>query len=209
MSVFSSCESLTDIIIPNSVTSIEEDAFSNCKSLTSITIPNSVTSIENFVFLGCSSLTDVTIPDSVTSIGTWAFKDCSSLTSITIPNSVTSIGEAVFDNCNDLTDIYYLDTKMKWKKISISEDAISPDVTIHFVEPATTVYGDVNLDGKVDILDAVFLNKYLATMVQFSDVQAANADCCQDDVLNEKDANALLQFVILLIDDLPVPPVQE
>ena len=209
MSVFSSCESLTDIIIPNSVTSIEEDAFSNCKSLTSITIPNSVTSIENFVFLGCSSLTDVTIPDSVTSIGTWAFKDCSSLTSITIPNSVTSIGEAVFDNCNDLMDIYYLDTKMKWKKISISEDAISPDVTIHFVEPATTVYGDVNLDGKVDILDAVFLNKYLATMVQFSDVQAANADCCQDDVLNEKDANALLQFVILLIDDLPVPPVQE
>ena len=209
MSVFSSCESLTDIIIPNSVTSIEEDAFSNCKSLTSITIPNSVTSIENFVFLGCSSLTDVTIPDSVTSIGTWAFKDCSSLTSITIPNSVTSIGEAVFDNCNDLTDIYYLDTKMKLKKISISEDAISPDVTIHFVEPATTVYGDVNLDGKVDILDAVFLNKYLATMVQFSDVQAANADCCQDDVLNEKDANALLQFVILLIDDLPVPPVQE
>ena len=209
MSVFSSCESLTDIIIPNSVTSIEEDAFSNCKSLTSITIPNSVTSIENFVFLGCSSLTDVTIPDSVTSIGTWAFKDCSSLTSITIPNSVTSIGEAVFDNCNDLTDIYYLDTKMKWKKISISEDAISPDVTIHFVEPATTIYGDVNLDGKVDILDAVFLNKYLATMVQFSDVQAANADCCQDDVLNEKDANALLQFVILLIDDLPVPPVQE
>ena len=209
MSVFSSCESLTDIIIPNSVTSIEEDAFSNCKSLTSITIPNSVTSIENFVFLGCSSLTDVTIPDSVTSIGTWAFKDCSSLTSITIPNSVTSIGEAVFNNCNDLTDIYYLDTKMKWKKISISEDAISPDVTIHFVEPATTIYGDVNLDGKVDILDAVFLNKYLATMVQFSDVQAANADCCQDDVLNEKDANALLQFVILLIDDLPVPPVQE
>ena len=209
MSVFSSCESLTDIIIPNSVTSIEEDAFSNCKSLTSITIPNSVTSIENFVFLGCSSLTDVTIPDSVTSIGTWAFKDCSSLTSITIPNSVTSIGEAVFDNCNDLTDIYYLDTKMKWKKISISEDAISPDVTIHFVEPATIVYGDVNLDGKVDILDAVFLNKYLATMVQFSDVQAANADCCQDDVLNEKDASALLQFVILLIDDLPVSPVQE
>ena len=208
-SAFSSCESLTDIIIPNSVTSIEEDAFSNCKSLTSITIPNSVTSIENFVFFGCSSLTDVTIPDSVTSIGTWAFKDCSSLTSITIPNSVTSIGEAVFDNCNDLTDIYYLDTKMKWKKISISEDAISPDVTIHFVEPATTVYGDVNLDGKVDILDAVFLNKYLATMVQFSDVQAANADCCQDDVLNEKDASALLQFVILLIDDLPVSPVQE
>ena len=151
----------------------------------------------------------VMIEAGVASIGDSAFRGCTSLTSITIPNSVTSIGKSAFCNCNDLTDIYYPDTKMKWKKISIGEDAISPDVTIHFVEPATTIYGDVNLDGKVDILDAVFLNKYLATLVQFSDVQAANADCYQDNVLDEKDTRALLQFVILLIDDLPVPPTQE
>ena len=65
-------------------------------------------------------------------------------------------------------------------------------------------YGDVNLDGKVDILDAVFLNKYLATLVQFSDVQIANADCYQDGVLNAQDTTALMQFIILLIDNLPV-----
>ena len=65
-------------------------------------------------------------------------------------------------------------------------------------------YGDVNLDGKVDLADAIFLNKYFATLIQFSDVQAANADCYQDGVLNEKDATALMQFILLLIDDLPV-----
>ena len=69
---------------------------------------------------------------------------------------------------------------------------------------ATPFYGDVNLDGKVDILDAVFLNKYLATLVQFSDVQIANADCYQDGVLNAQDTTALMQFIILLIDNLPV-----
>ena len=70
-------------------------------------------------------------------------------------------------------------------------------------------YGDVNLDGKVDILDAVFLNKYLATLVQFSDAQMANADCCQDGVLNDQDTTALMQFIVLLIDDLPTQPNQK
>ena len=70
-------------------------------------------------------------------------------------------------------------------------------------------YGDVNLDGMVDILDAVFLNKYLATLIQFSDAQMANADCCQDSVLNDQDTTALMQFIILLIDDLPAQPTEK
>ena len=70
-------------------------------------------------------------------------------------------------------------------------------------------YGDVNLDGKVDILDAVFLNKYLATLIQFSDAQIANADCYQDGVLDDQDTTALMQFIILLIDDLPVQPTEK
>ena len=70
-------------------------------------------------------------------------------------------------------------------------------------------YGDVNLDGNVDILDAVFLNKYLATLIQFSDAQIANADCCQDGVLNDQDTTALMQFIILLIDDLPVQSTEK
>ena len=74
---------------------------------------------------------------------------------------------------------------------------------------AIPFYGDVNLDGKVDILDAVYLNRYLATLIQFSDAQVANADCCQDGVLNDQDTTALMQFIILLIDDLPVQPTEK
>ena len=74
---------------------------------------------------------------------------------------------------------------------------------------AIPFYGDVNLDGKVDIVDAIFLNKYLATLIQFSDAQMANADCCQDGVLNDQDTTALMQFIILLIDDLPVQPTEK
>ena len=96
---FSGCSSLTSITIPNSVTTIGSSAFKGCSSLTSITIPNSVTTIGNSAFCGCSSLTSITIPNSVTTIGEHAFYNCSSLTSITIPNSVTTIGQGAFYGC--------------------------------------------------------------------------------------------------------------
>ena len=95
---FHDCHSLTSVTIPNSVTSIGEEAFSDCSGLTSVTIPNSVTSIGMEAFNGCSGLTSVTIPNSVTSIGRYAFEECTSLTTVAIPNSVTSIGSGAFVN---------------------------------------------------------------------------------------------------------------
>ncbi len=96
--------SITSVTIPNSVTSIGNSAFRYCRELTGITIPNSVTSIGEQAFEFCYSLVDVTIPDSVTSIGNYAFS-YTSLTSVTIPNSVTSIGSSLFYECSDLASI--------------------------------------------------------------------------------------------------------
>ncbi len=92
-------------IIPNTVTSIGEDAFSGCTGLTNVTIPNSVTNIGSSAFWGCSGLTSVAIPKSVTSIGEDAFSGCTGLTNVTIPNSVTCIGDQVFYRCTGLTNV--------------------------------------------------------------------------------------------------------
>ena len=97
------CHRLTSLTIPNSVTTIGNRAFSRSFYLTSLTIPNSVTSIGDSAFERCKSLTSLTIPNSVTSIGDSAFKNCSSLTSLTIPNSVTFIGNGAFWGCSSLT----------------------------------------------------------------------------------------------------------
>ena len=92
--------------IPESVTSIGENAFSDCTALTSITIPESVTSIGSCSFDGCTGLESITIPKSVTSIGSSSFCDCTSLTSITIPESVTNIGASAFRGCTGLKGIW-------------------------------------------------------------------------------------------------------
>jgi len=55
--VFEGCESLTDITLPDSLTTIKDSAFYKCASLESIVIPESVTSIEENAFEACNSLT--------------------------------------------------------------------------------------------------------------------------------------------------------
>ena len=58
-------------------------AFDGCNNITNITIPNNITSIGDYAFDGCSNLTSITISGSVTSIGKRAFYACNSLVNIT------------------------------------------------------------------------------------------------------------------------------
>ena len=72
-------------------------------------------------------------------------------------------------------------------------------------DPNADLIGDVNLDGKVDLLDAISLNKYLAGQVTLGDQAMRNANCYQDGTptVNENDGNSLISYVIMLIDKLP------
>ena len=68
------------------VKSIERGAFSYCTNITEVVIPDSVSTIYSYAFYKCSGLTDVNIPESIKYIGTGAFGECSNLKSITINN---------------------------------------------------------------------------------------------------------------------------
>ena len=63
--------------------------------------------------------------------------------------------------------------------------------------------GDVNLDGKVDLMDAIYLNKYTANILQLTDAQKVTADCNGDGDVNDVDATTLMEFLILQIPSLP------
>ena len=74
-------------------------------------IPDGVTSIEDNAFSGSNSRVNITIPDSVTRIGDWAFSG-SAFTSIELPKSVTYIAYGAFYLCSNLTDVYYSGNKI-------------------------------------------------------------------------------------------------
>ena len=139
---FAKCTGVTSISIPDSVTSIGNDAFENTKLLednckenqlviidniiidgqnyteSTLNIPENIRLIADCAFYKCTGLTSINIPDSVTSIGDRAFYDCENLSSIDIPNSVASIGDDAFSFCKSLTSINIPDSVT-----SIGEDA--------------------------------------------------------------------------------------
>ena len=111
---------VTDLVIPDGVTSIGNGAFIHCSNLTSVTIPNSVTSIGNSAFEDCNNLKEVHITD----IATWCkinfglfnssnplyyahnlYVNGTLLTDLVIPDGVTSIGTNAFCGCSSLTSV--------------------------------------------------------------------------------------------------------
>lgn len=91
------------------------------RGVSNVIIPDSITSIRSYAFYKCITLNSVVIPDSVITIGDYAFSNCVRLTSIVIPNSVTSIGKYASYYWQNMHYIYYVGTSEEWKQIDIDE----------------------------------------------------------------------------------------
>ncbi len=134
---FERCTDVTSITIPNTVISIGREAFEE-SGLTNILIPSSVTFIDEYAFIECDALQSMVvedgnpvfdsrdncnaiietesnillfgcqktvIPNTVIAIGNYAFYLCETLREIIIPNSVTIIGNCAFSDCKGLTNV--------------------------------------------------------------------------------------------------------
>ena len=118
---------VTSVTIPDSVTSISDEAFINCPKLTNISIPNSVTYIGFSAFSSCTSLKSITLPSSLSFISGALFLGCSQLTTIHIPVSVTSIGNNAFADCPSLMTVTYPGSKTQWDDITKGRNSdVSP-----------------------------------------------------------------------------------
>ena len=102
---FAGCDSLTGVVIPDSVEHIGEGTFADCYGLTDVVIPGSVEYIGDYAFSYCGALESVTIGKGVTYIGDGAFGDCYGLTGVVIPDSVDHIGEGAFAYCPALESV--------------------------------------------------------------------------------------------------------
>ena len=98
------------------------------------------------------------------------------------------------------------------KATSTAESSVSATGTVSTTSVSATsgsviagsiLYGDVNLDGRVDITDAVLLNKAVAGAVSLDSTAQKNADCDANNETGANDAILLLQFLVHIINSLP------
>ena len=129
-------------------------AFYGCKLLTNIEIPDNVTSIGGDAFYNCKALKTITIPNTVTSISGNAFAYCESLTTIEIPKSVTSIGGYAFAYCYGLINVYYLGDIDQWAQINFGGYSSNP---IYY---ADNFYINDELLTEVNLTKTTKINSY-------------------------------------------------
>ncbi len=112
---FFACQTMTDILIPDGVTSIGEEAFTVCEKLKSITIPKSVTSIAGSTFYGCVDLEKISVDtanpvyhsdwNGIVETESKTLIAGSNSTYISVDGSVTAIAANAFSGCYELTSV--------------------------------------------------------------------------------------------------------
>lgn len=128
---FFSCHSLNKVVIyDNSVKTIGMAAFEYCSSLADIILPEGVTTIARSAFYNCTNLKNIIIPNKVTSIEERTFIDCKELVSVVIPNSVKSIGTEAFNGCSALKSIVLPEGMTLIKKWTFADCSSLVDVTL-------------------------------------------------------------------------------
>jgi hypothetical protein len=94
---------LESVRLPSGLTSIPDSCFASDRALVSVSIPSGVVSVGDGAFFGCESLTSIVLPDGTERIGPAAFELCVSLSSVGLGNSLTGIPERAFRMCRSLT----------------------------------------------------------------------------------------------------------
>ena len=97
-------DTVTEIVVPEGVTQIDDETFACCRNLVSISLPNSLTRIRREAIEFCISLVSITIPPSVNWIDGYAFAHCSSLTTVNVHPS-TEIHPTAFHDCTTLNNV--------------------------------------------------------------------------------------------------------
>ena len=205
---FYECKELRRVVIPDSVTSINQWAFFGNSALEDLTLGKGLSIIGDRAFDMCSSLKNVSIPNSVNKVGMYAFYKCTELRSVVIGSSVATISGSAFNGCESLKTV----TCLRPEPISISANVFNglyEQATLRVPAHAVDAYkaaspwnrfssiiaidpseGDVNLDGLTTIDD---LTTLIDQILNGSPTDYGDVNC--DGVVGIED-------VILLIDHL-------
>lgn len=138
-----------------------------------VTLKAGTKAINRSCFYGCEELENVVIPNSVEYIGKSAFYGCEKLKSVIVPKSVTKIeeysfgytNETVYDEQNYFS--YDIDVRIDgfviygYKDTEAERYAKENEISFVALEENTELLGDTDGDGKITIIDATYIQRYL------------------------------------------------
>ena len=93
-------------------------------------------------------------------------------------------------------------TTQKAEAFLVSKMGDTKDISFSDTTPSV-LYSDVNLDGRIDVVDAVLLNKAASDSITLNPQALKNADCNANGELGADDALVLMRFLVHLITSLP------
>lgn len=109
---------LEQIVLPEGVTSIEVMAFYNNDCLTEVSLPQSLTSIGSTAFGQCAALREITIPDGVTTLPDLLFFGCTRLKAVSLGAGLESISVEAFELCAELERITVSEENAYFKSVN-------------------------------------------------------------------------------------------
>ena len=190
---FMRCDNLEAVIIGENVTYIGDYAFAGSLALKEFTIKGDLDSIGNAAFIDCTSLKTVTIGGNVASFGNNAFENCTALESVTISGNIGNIGEFAFANCTSLKTITFKDNTSGISTFSLRNSAGSSTIGRYAFMNCISLESFRINSGVTEIGSGAFFGT-----INLKEITVAedNANYCTDEygVLFNKDKTFLIQM---------------
>lgn len=208
---------ITEITIPASVEVIKNGAFGYCPNLKSVrfaegtkVIPSDLVEIET-IYDSYDPVNNCMVGWTETSYEFWgAFLHSYALEKVYLPSTLVSIEENAFGRCQNYLnqlDVFYYGTRADWQNVQISDQdnaQLEPGgnesilkANMHYLPASDQIIaGDVDLDERTTILDAIILQKYLLNRYRLTEQEFARADLNQDSVVNIYDLCILKKNLI-------------
>ena len=129
---FANCSNLTEIALPNSLTSIGNGGFAGCNNLKEVALPNSLKDIGEQGFASCGNLKEIVLPNSLNSIGAKGFADCKNLETVNIPQNIHDLCENVVENGSKNQFVFAGCDKLKKVLVDPNNEAYTVDNNVFY-----------------------------------------------------------------------------
>lgn len=104
---FAKNETITKVVLPESIREIGNGAFGGCPQLEEIVLPTEIELIDSYAFTFCPKLQELRLPAKLRGIHRSTFEGCTSLHTVHLPDTLNFVGPAAFSNCPALTELHF------------------------------------------------------------------------------------------------------